>query len=197
MSGLVRTYSAWSRVHSRISRRGVAVVGGAAQVGQAEAGAARELVLGQRLGRRQVEDAGAALPFGPRLDSMAAAPAAGSRATCPRRCRWRSRCAARRGRGRRRRPGASTARIRRAARTPRERGRAATSGQVAVARGARVDDLEVGQAVLAPGTHRPAAPTSVSRSTTCTRVSLSADTDGLPTAPSVSRGSIHTLMCKR
>ena len=96
----------WSRVHSRIS--GVESPSWVSSAGRAvqpaEPAQRRELVLGERLGRREVEDARhRAAPSGRGWTRSRAARAAGSRATCPRRCRWRSRCAGRRGRGRRRR----------------------------------------------------------------------------------------------
>ncbi len=60
MSGLVRTYSAWSRAQSRCSRRLSPswVVTRTSSPSAAEPG---ELVLGERLGRREVEHGRAAL----------------------------------------------------------------------------------------------------------------------------------------
>ena len=117
MSGLVSTYSAWSRAHSRWSRL-LSPSWVVTRTSRPSADEPGELVLGQRLGRREVEGrwrrAGRAAREWPAPRS---APAAGRRATCPRRCRWRGRRAVRRTPRRLPRPGAARAR------PPRGRGR--------------------------------------------------------------------------
>ena len=60
MSGLVSTYSAWSRAHSRWSRL-LSPSWVVTRTSRPERGEPGELVLGQRLGRREVERGGAAL----------------------------------------------------------------------------------------------------------------------------------------
>ena len=63
MSGLVRTYSPWSRVQSRCSR-GLSPSWVVTRTSSPSASSPAELVLGQRLRGREVEHAGAALPAG-------------------------------------------------------------------------------------------------------------------------------------
>ena len=91
--GWSRTYSPWSRVHSRISGVESPSWVPSAQVGQprlAEPAQRGELVLGQRLGRSEVEDARRrAAPWDRARTRSRAAPAAGSPATCPTPCRSR------------------------------------------------------------------------------------------------------------
>ena len=96
MSGLVRTYSAWSRAQSRCSRRAVAVVGGDPDVeaergepGAAGPGPAPWWGRGRARWRRAPARPAAAA-------RSRSARAAGRPATCRRRCRWRARRAARR-----------------------------------------------------------------------------------------------------
>ena len=64
MSGLVSTYSAWSRVQSRCSRE-LSPSWVATRTSSPSAVEAGELVLGQRLGRAEVERGGPALPARP------------------------------------------------------------------------------------------------------------------------------------
>ena len=70
MSGLVRTYSAWSRVQSRCSR-GLSPSWVVDPDVEAEREQPGQLVVGERLGGREVEDGGAALPAAPRPSRIA------------------------------------------------------------------------------------------------------------------------------
>ena len=152
----------WSRVHSRISGVESPSWVEAPQVGQPRlrradaawrAGPGRAPWWGRGRARRR-----RAAPSAAGRSRSRAARGAGRPATCPRPCRSRSPCGGPGGRGRRLRPGASTAWVRRAARTTRAPARAATPATSVSRAGRGLDDLEVGQAVGAAGTTGQAAP---------------------------------------
>ena len=117
ISGLVSTTLALAAHPGALLGRAVAVVGGGHQAGHLERGQRAELVLGEGLGGEEQQRGGRAQPGGRRPRRSGP----GSRATCPRRCRWRRRPTGRRAGGRWPRPGASRSRRRRA-------GRGTTSG---------------------------------------------------------------------
>ena len=110
MSGLVRTYSPRSRVQSRCSRV-LSPSWVAARTSRPSAGEGGQLVVGERLGRREVEHAGAALAAArraSRADRGQRGQLVGQR-LARRRAGGEHDVAARRARRRRRRPGAATA----------------------------------------------------------------------------------------
>ena len=176
MSGLVSTYSAWSRAQSRSSREESPSWVAARRTARPSARRPVQLVLGERLGGGEVERAGAALPAAAtRRPRSRSGPAAGSPATCPRPCRWRPRRAARRA------PSSAAATWWRqgrstplAAKAATQRRRTTQAGQSASARRARGQHLEVGQPVLAPRERgQPVAPGARTGSVPCRRSSSS------------------------
>ena len=166
---------------------GVAVVGGGPQVGQpglAEPAERRELVLGERLGRREVEDTGAALALRAAggLDRVQPGQQVGQRLARGRSCGDHGVPALVGEVG-----GGDLVRPRSRYAEPLER----LADGVVQPRRPRVhtrrtglDDLEVGQAVSAPGTARQ-PPHERFEIHHLHPFSLSADPDGLPTSPPV------------
>ena len=120
MSGLVSTYSAWSRAQSRCSRGAVAVVGGRPGRRARAPSSRPSWSWASALVGREVERGRAALPARPAGGAdRRSAPAAGRPATCRRGAGGHHDVPARRAPPRRPRPGAATARAPRGPRTPR------------------------------------------------------------------------------
>ena len=149
MSGLVRTYSAWSRVQSRSSRLlspscVESRTSSPSERSEAHWSWASALVGATYSTRRPALAARTAGGLG-----RGRAPAAGTPATCPRPSRSRRRRAHPPTRPRRPRPGGPTAARPRARRRPRARAGGVQSGHAADRAGAGRQQLQVGQPVVA------------------------------------------------